>query len=100
MILVENWAFVEPLFSPYFAPEQLKPILHGNVFNHPDYQDGHHCVIRSHRFVAFDGDCRILSKSGKVYRFGAPHAEYESQYPGSRARLLESFRRQIPIQKF
>lgn len=100
MVLIENWVLLYPEFSPYTAPECIMVEIHGNVFNDDRFPDGHFCQIFQDRFVAFDGDCKVMSISGNVYRFGAPRESYERTMPNARARLMENFRKNLKIQKF
>ena len=38
-IKIENWSIVAET-SPYTAPELLQSRLHGNIYEHPKFEDG------------------------------------------------------------
>ncbi len=68
---LENWC--TRVSNPYQAPELQSLCLHGEVYNHPSYNEGE--PIGTSNIVKVDGN-RITTKSGSVYVLGEPAKEF------------------------
>lgn len=91
-MILKNWSVVNPNPDPYKAPELQKGCLHGEVYGHPRFEDGHRITTSS--IVGLDGDY-ILTYSGSEYELGDVDSEYEKIYPDVRERLFKSLRREL-----
>ena len=64
--------------TPYTAPEAIVPSLQGNVFGHPNHEEGTY-VITSH-IVAVYGR-KVQTWSGPIYELGKVDPKYQEAYP-------------------
>ncbi len=71
MCRLEKW--YTRVSSPYAAPEQQAIYLHGEVFDHPSFQDGK--TIGTSRIIDVNGN-KITTKSGTMYLLGEPDPEF------------------------
>jgi len=69
-IFLDNWSTTS---NPYQAPEIRKTYLQGEVFGHPNFQEGDK-VYTSH-IVQSEGRW-IKTSSGSEYILGQPHPNY------------------------
>lgn len=79
MITIENWSVVSsPSNTPYTAPECRKSCLHGNVYNHPKFEDGFEVTTSDIKKVSG----RVVStRSGSLYYLGNVSEDYEKRFP-------------------
>lgn len=72
MVRIENWKVVSrgDGFTP---PEMHSPVLSGQVYEHPHFEDGSN--VTSSRILKVDGRT-VTTYSGRVYTLGEPDPEY------------------------
>jgi hypothetical protein len=87
-MIIENWAVITPTPDRYAAPETLTQCLHGEVFDHPRFEDGHRVTTSSIRGKTETGE--VVTHSGSIYDLGQIDEAYEVAFPGARKRLLDS----------
>ena len=71
MYRLESWSTDNG--GPYIAPENQWLCLRGNVYNHPEYNDGRH--IHTSAIKSVDGN-KITTETGSVYILGEPEKEF------------------------
>lgn len=83
---LNNWCVkTQTIYDP---PEYAR--LGGNCANHPNFPDGEF-VYPSAPFKDWNPEKHTFrSFSGKLYRLGNPHPEYEAMYPDATFRLITS----------
>jgi len=72
MFVLKNWAVFSDS-NPYTPPECHKIYLKGNVYNHPEFNNG--SFIQTSTVTKVKGNV-IYTKSGSIYRLENPDAEY------------------------
>tara|TARA_B110000967_G_C18712970_1_gene473669 strand:- start:248 stop:553 length:306 start_codon:yes stop_codon:yes gene_type:complete len=71
----KNWSIKRPDCSFFIAPECIKPLIMGSIFNHPNYKDGTNITTSS--IVEVNGN-KIKTISGSFYLIeGEPSLEYK-----------------------
>lgn len=85
---LENWSVVSPQTDPYKAPELCSLVLRGNVYGHPNFEDGKEIITST--IVETTDDGKIKTYSGNVYELGEVDPEYERLYPNSRERIFSN----------
>jgi len=60
--------------------------LHGNVFGHPRFADGH--PVTTSRIVGKNSDDTVVTYSGNVYELGEVDPAYEEMFPNARDRVI------------
>ncbi len=87
---LENWALCYQ-GDQYTAPELRKPILSGNVFNHPlattRHPDGKFIVTST---IIGKRGRKVITKSGTEYLLGKVNPDYEKQFPNARQRVFRN----------
>ena len=84
-IIIENWGIVQET-NPYTAPELLRSYLHGNVMNHPNFENGKE--ITTSAIVGINQEL-VVTASGSNYALGVPHPDYEKLFPDAKQRVLK-----------
>jgi hypothetical protein len=91
-VRIENWCVTPLGRSPYTPPECEAHGLGGNVYGHPDFEDGASVTTTEGVSVRVEGDNAIVTtRSGREYLLGQIDPEYERQFPNARSRLIKSF---------
>jgi hypothetical protein len=73
--IFKNWSVQRPECNVFLAPECIKPLLMGNIFNHPKYKDGTNIITSS--IIESNGN-KIKTISGSLYLIeGEPSTEYK-----------------------
>jgi hypothetical protein len=84
---LENWSVICLNVNPYMAPEGQEKQLHGEVFDHPGFEDGE--VISTSAIINYDADGKtVRTSSGSVYTLGKISEEYEALYPDASSRMF------------
>jgi hypothetical protein len=66
-VRLEDWSVVVPPgTSPFTAPESVSRCLHGKVYGHPRFEDGHE--VTTSDIVSSEG--RTVSTRSRVYELG------------------------------
>ncbi|HEY9732296.1 MAG TPA: hypothetical protein V6C89_10310 [Drouetiella sp.] len=77
MVRMENWAVVFAEGSPYLPPDLRPRKLHGDVYGHPDFEDGHRVltsvIVASSRKTE---DGHVVQTASREYLLGAPSKKY------------------------
>lgn len=74
---LENWHFGITELDPYTPPECAGSVLGGEVYGHPNFNDGD--KVTTSRLVEFDPKGKVaITASGSVYELGAPKKEWVS----------------------
>lgn len=81
-VKLENWSLCDSKnYSPYDPPELRRKSLQGNVYGHPQFNDGDHVVTSTVKTV----NGRIVSTQTRAYVLGTPSPDYlkwlEENYP-------------------
>lgn len=84
---LENWSKGAVPSSPFQAPELWVPRLAGNVYGHPNFEDG--TAVTTSRIVG-KRDGKVITGSGSEYELGEVDAEYENLYPDAFNRLMNT----------
>lgn len=73
--------------------------LHGLVYNHPDHPDGREITTPAitRRYLEEDGSVIYVAKNRAVYKLGEVDPEYEADFPGSLARIVEEIKAGVPV---
>ena len=88
---IEGWSLIGD-FDPYQAPELQSVKLLGHVYGHPMHYDGKRVMTSS---IVGEIDEDVITASGSRYVLGSADPEYEKMFPGARARLINSIRKQV-----
>ena len=67
-IQIKNWSLVRS-GDPYRAPEADTPRLHGEVYGHPDYPNGH--IVTTSSVMEVLPDCTVRTYN-RTYVLGEP----------------------------
>ena len=82
---IEEWSICFNPMDAYVPPEMQTKSLHGKVFGHPRFDDGHEVTTSA---ICGVQDGKVATASGSVYELGEPDAAYESAFPGAKQRAL------------
>lgn len=82
---IEEWSICANPADAYVPPELRTKTLHGKVFGHPRFEDGHEVTTSA---ICGVKDGQIVTTSGSLYELGEPDAKYEAAFPGARLRAL------------
>ena len=74
---LENWSVGSQNLTPYTAPELSQPRLMGEVYGHPNFDNGER--ITTSPIEKINGWV-ITTLSGSVYELGGVSREYEEWY--------------------
>lgn len=85
-MLLEDWCLSKEQ-NPYIAPELQVTYLHGNVYGHPRFRDGH--PVRTSAIKGLK-DGFIETISGSLYELGKVREDYEEKYPNAKERLMNA----------
>jgi len=78
MIEIENWSIVESATTAdnaYLAPERRLYCLNGNVYGHPNFEDGESINTSSLEVLEVNNKY-AKTRSGNEYQLGEPHPDY------------------------
>ncbi|WP_169130239.1 hypothetical protein [Aromatoleum evansii] len=82
---IDEWSICANSAHAYVPPELRTRSLHGKVFGHPRFEDGHEITTSA---ICGVQDGQIVTASGSLYELGEPDAKYEAAFPGARPRAL------------
>jgi len=85
-MILENWSLV--FKDPYQAPELQRPALHGDVYGHPNFEDG--STVTTSTIVGITDDEKIITHSGSEYELGEVDPRYEKLFPKARDRVIKT----------
>jgi hypothetical protein len=85
---LENWSVISYASSPYQAPELGTPVLYGEVFGHPRFDDGHR--VHTSFIVGKRGD--NVQTNNTLYELGEIDPKWEEMFPNARERFLGSLK--------
>ncbi len=71
-ILITNWSVGQYPEDGYTSPEQRWQVLRGNVYGHPNHEDGE--KIRTSAIILATGT--LVQTEKRLYRLGTIEAEY------------------------
>ena len=72
-VKLENWYITsDGIRSPYKAPELHQPVLHGNAYGHPKFDDGD--IIFSTPIVSING--KYIETKNTIYELGKIDSGY------------------------
>jgi hypothetical protein len=72
-VMLKNWAVVSS-GDNYAAPETVTKYLTGNVFGHPNFEDG--TQVDTSRLVELDVENGVAKTISRIYRLGNMKDEY------------------------
>lgn len=72
IVRIENWAVVNREDSPYIAPERRPIYLAGEVYGHPDFEDGESVTTS----MVLSSEGRVVQCESRQYTLGEPSADY------------------------
>lgn len=75
---LENW-YITDNAAPWMAPELIRKFAHGNVYGHPNFNDGEHVHTSWLKEINIANNY-VLSASGSRYELGTPDPEYAAQF--------------------
>jgi hypothetical protein len=84
--ILENW-YIGAKIDPYMAPESIYPRFCGNVYNHPDIEDGAFVVISYAK--TYDIKTDELVCVSRRYKLGKVDEDYEKTYPNAKSRTID-----------
>jgi len=85
--VIENWSFTVTGINEYSAPEQGISRFQGNVYKHPNYENGH--PIQSSKILGYDEETDEFICLSRRYKLGQVDVNYEKLYPNAKERLIE-----------
>jgi len=77
-VRLENWSFVMGANTIYAAPEQYFPRLYGEVYGHPDYEDGD--PISTSIITGYDEETDEFICRSRRYTLGKVDEEYDKKW--------------------
>lgn len=83
---LEHWSIVFYGDNPYMPPENAPKALHGNVYGHPNHDDGRE--VTTSPITRID-DGKVHTSSGSVYELGDVDPDYELEFPNAIERLAQ-----------
>lgn len=72
---LENWSIITNSKNPFFAPELQSRSLHGNVYGHPNFNDGD--PVSTSTLKEFDYKNRVAKTRNTEYELGKISEEYQ-----------------------
>ena len=84
---LENWS-VCSTGDMYTPPELRRPVLQGQVYGHPNFEDG--APLTSSYIVKMEGEL-VVTRSGSKYELGTVDPEWEKAFPNAAERFKSSF---------
>lgn len=78
IVLLENWSCAREPGNGYQAPETLRTVLQGIVYNHPRKADGTY-VTTSHVVKIDPRERTAVTASGTHYQLGEPNPNYAEE---------------------
>ena len=84
IVQIENWSVIRS--DPYIAPEAGILRLHGNVFGHPKFPDGHE--IQTSPIVGYDLITDEIICKSRRYKLGQVDPKYEEMFPDAKKKLI------------
>jgi hypothetical protein len=88
-VKIDDWALCIDNSDPFRAPELRCFYLYGVIYGHPRFEDGERVSTSAIQSVN-KKDGTVTTYSGNVYILGEPSAQYESEYPNAKQRLLDT----------
>ena len=89
IISLKNWRMLTAPCSGYTPPELMDTLMSGNVYNHPEHEDG--TLVTTSYVVNVDKENKtITTYSGSVYSVNKNDVcnEYEEAYPDAYERIF------------
>lgn len=91
--IIENWSFSSITTSPYQPPEMGIPRFRGEVFNHPEKEDGK--TIMTSEVKGYDPATDEFICSSRRYKLGKVSPAYEILFPNAKERLIKAFSKSV-----
>jgi hypothetical protein len=88
-MILKNWSLIVRYKDPYSPPEEWTTCLHGNVYEHPRFDDGKEITTSSIEGKVGD---KVKTHSGSLYELQDIDPEYEKIYPNAKERLLKTLK--------
>lgn len=85
--ILNNWSVCVLDFQPYQPPECQKQGLHGNVSNHPGFDEDAEITTTS---IKGQRGGLVVTNSGGLYELGTIDPQYEATFPDARSRLFST----------